>query len=212
MRKIMVALLLTLLLGAVAAQAGNVIYPIGQASTNGFSNGGFVGPSPRGWDFVISQPITVVQLGVNAGDSIPSTLTLWDVTTHSILTQTVANSQAFTWQFATLNTPVFLTPGDTFSVIGWADTNPSGVPWYIFNNTPPSAFNPVGTVTYLNTRFDNNIGPNAFPAGVLGSPEQYGVTDIGYTFGTTTPEPGTFLMLGSGILGLAGVVRRKLML
>jgi len=28
--------------------------------------------------------------------------------------------------------------------------------------------------------------------------------------GTTTPEPGSFLLLGSGILGLAGVLRRKL--
>jgi hypothetical protein len=30
--------------------------------------------------------------------------------------------------------------------------------------------------------------------------------------GTATPEPGTLLMLGSGVLGLAGVVRRKLSL
>ncbi len=34
------------------------------------------------------------------------------------------------------------------------------------------------------------------------------------TFGTsgTTPEPGTFVMLGSGLLGLAGVLRRKMSL
>ena len=208
MRKMFVVLIFTLLFVAVAAQAGNVIYPIGQASTVGFANGAYAGPSPRGWDFVINQPITVLELGVNAGVDIPITLTLWDVTTKSILAQTVANSQAFTWEFATLNTPVYLTPGDTFSVIGWADTTGSGNPWYIFNNAPPSAFNPVGTVTYLNTRFDNGIGPNVFPLGVLGSPLQYGVTDIGYT---TIPEPGTLLMLGSGVLGLAGVVRRKFM-
>ena len=207
MRKFMFALLLAVLLGAVASQAA-ITYPIGQASTIGFSNGAFAGQTPRGWDFMINQPITVYELGVNAGDSIPITLTLWDVTTQTILAQTVENSTAFAWEFATLTTPVNLLPGDIYSVIGWADTTGTGVPWYIFNNTPPAAFNPTGTVTYLNTRFDNNIGPNVFPLGTLASPAQYGVTDIGYT--PAIPEPGTFLLLGSGILGLASVLRHKL--
>ena len=30
--------------------------------------------------------------------------------------------------------------------------------------------------------------------------------------GSTTPEPGSFLLLGSGVIGLAGVLRRKLSL
>ena len=34
----------------------------------------------------------------------------------------------------------------------------------------------------------------------------------GFTVGVTTPEPGTLLMFGSGILGLAGVLRRKIKL
>lgn len=41
--------------------------------------------------------------------------------------------------------------------------------------------------------------PNALAFEVFGTP-------------TTTPEPGTILMLGSGLLGVAGVLRRKLML
>ena len=31
-------------------------------------------------------------------------------------------------------------------------------------------------------------------------------------YGTPIPEPGTFLMFGSGLLGVAHVIRRKLML
>lgn len=210
MRKTVIALLVIVLLGAMAAQAA-VIYPIGNASTAGFANGAFAGPSPRGWDFVINQPITVVQLGVNAGDSIPITLTLWDVTTQTILAQTVENSTAFAWEFATLSTPVNLTPGDTYSVIGWADTTGSGNPWYIYNNTPPAEFNPAGTVTYLNSRFSNSGDANTFPTGTLASPAQYGVTDIGYTLGApTVPEPSSLVLLGSGILGMAGLLRRKL--
>ena len=32
------------------------------------------------------------------------------------------------------------------------------------------------------------------------------------TFGASTPEPGSLVLLGTGILGLAGTFRRKLML
>jgi hypothetical protein len=208
MRKTVVALLLLMFLGSIA-WANPIIYPIGQASTAGFTNGSGVGQTPRGWDFVINQPITVVQLGINAGVSIPITMTLWDVTTQMELAQTVVQSQPFTWEFANLNTGVLLTPGDTYSVIGWADTTTSGVPWYIFNNNPPPAFNPTGVVTYLNTRFDNGIGPNQFPGGTVPSPAQYGVADIGYTLGTQVPEPGTLALVGTG-LGFLGILRRKL--
>ena len=37
-----------------------------------------------------------------------------------------------------------------------------------------------------------------------------GVDDVRYSFGTATPEPGTLMLFGSGILGLAGVIRRKI--
>lgn len=209
MRKFWLVAFILLMISALAS-ADTIIYPIGQASTAGFSNGAFAGLSPRGWDFIINQPITVMQLGVNAGVSIDITMTLWDVTTQSILGQTVVTSQPFEWEFANLAVPVALTPGDTYSVIGWADTTNSGVPWYIFNNNPPPEFNPTGVVTYLNGRFDNGIGPNSFPQGTLGAPQQYGVTDIGYSLGGGVPEPGTLAMLGGGIGLLSGVLRRKL--
>jgi hypothetical protein len=65
--------------------------------------------------------------------------------------------------------------------------------------------------------------PNAFFWGIVAGP---GETIDGITFSPTTsnwvgidnfayggtPEPGTIALLGSGILGLAGVLRRKLML
>jgi len=207
MRKLSFVLTALLLISA-AAMADTIIYPIGMADTGSFANGAGVGATPRGWDFVIDQPITVVQLGINAGVNIPITMSLWDVNTQTLLGQTTVTSQPFTWEFADLGTPISLTPGDTFSVIGWADTTGTGVPWYIYNNTPPPEFNPTGTVTYLNTRYDNGIGPNDFPQGTLGAPAQYGVADIGYTVGGV-PEPTTLALIGTG-LGLVSIVRRKL--
>ncbi|MGZ4814207.1 MAG: PEP-CTERM sorting domain-containing protein, partial [Terriglobales bacterium] len=161
--------------------------------------------TPRGWDFTITQAISVEQLGVNAGiDGMTITLSLWDVTTQSLLAQTSATSAAFGWVFADIS-PLILTPGDTYSVIGWADTTNTGIPWYIFNNNPPPAFNPTGTVNYLNTRFDNGIGANDFPTQIIGAPAQYGVTDIGYEL-VATPEPASFMLVGSA---LAFVFRKR---
>ena len=208
MPRLVIALLLALLVFGGAAQAAPVINPIGQADTSGFSNGGQVGPTARGWDFAVSQPITVVELGVNASASIPITMTLWDVTTQTMLAQTLVNSSYFSWQFASLGTPVVITPGDTYSVIGWADTGALGYAWYIYSNAPPAAFNPTGTVTFLNSRFSNSADANTFPTATLGYPEQYGITDIGYTFGGQTPEPGTLALIGTAF-GIVGVVRRK---
>ena len=64
------------------------------------------------------------------------------------------------------------------------------------------------------------------PAGVPGSTVINGTNDLGQLVGfyadandnvigfvaTPTPEPSGLLLLGSGVLGLAGIVRRKLML
>jgi hypothetical protein len=63
-------------------------------------------------------------------------------------------------------------------------------------------------------------GPGLYPGGT--GEWGYGTSvtaccgnlDTGFiaTFGASTPEPGSLVLFGSGILGLAGVVRRRFML
>ena len=210
MQKVFVALLVAMLLVSASAMAAPIIYPFGQASTAGFVNSVFVGPAASGYQFVINQPITVVQLGINAGANIPIVMTLWDLDSQTILAQITVTSQPFAWQFANLDFPVGLLPGDSYAVIGWADTTNTGIPWYVFNNNAPPAFNPItGPVGPAGTRFENGIGINTLPGNLLDPPAMYGVADIGYT--TVVPEPGTLVMLGTGVLALAGAMRRKLL-
>jgi hypothetical protein len=202
----------TLLPGMLLAAAafGGVINPLDQTSTAGFDNGAGSGQTARGWDFLVNSDVVVTQLGVNAATSIPITLTLWNAVSGTELGQTVVSSSAHEWIFADLATPVALTAGNTYSVIGWADTS-SGSPWYLFSNAPPAAFTPTGTIQFLNARFDNGYGPDVFPRGTLPSPAQYGITDIGYVPAEldAVPEPFSLTLTGAGALLLCGIRRRK---
>jgi hypothetical protein len=192
----------------VTAQAAT-IYPIGQASTAGFAQGAFAGARPRGWDFQVNASgVQVTQLGVNAaiGDNI--TLTLWDNASMTELAQIVVASTASTWVFGNLGSPVDLVSGNTYSVIGW--DNNANSSWYLFNNTPPAAFNPTGTIQYLDTRVGNLIDQNTYPTNTLASPAMYGVTDIGYVIAApTVPEPTSLGLTAFGVGLIFLVVRAR---
>jgi hypothetical protein len=58
--------------------------------------------------------------------------------------------------------------------------------------------------------WDENSGPSTAYENTLGSIPSEAFT-LGGTTDTTTPEPSSILLFGSGILGVFGVLRRKLM-
>jgi hypothetical protein len=62
--------------------------------------------------------------------------------------------------------------------------------------------------------WDENDGPSAASEGSLGTIPSESFTILGTTTSTTgttstSPEPSSIILLGSGILGMAGIVRRK---
>ncbi len=92
--------------------------------------------------------------------------------------------------------------------------------WYSFPNI--GAPNGTGYVTLSNAcstsgcsvsnpiYWDENSGPSTAYENTIGSIPSEAFTLTGTSGGVTTPEPSSILLFGSGILGLAGVLRRRL--
>jgi PEP-CTERM motif len=81
---------------------------------------------------------------------------------------------------------------------------PNGTSWITLQN----AVTPSGDPVY----WDENGGSSSAFENTLGSIPSEAFTITGTATGTTgtTPEPSSIMLFGSGILGLAGVLRRKL--
>ena len=91
-----------------------------------------------------------------------------------------------------------------------ADANINAATWYLFEGAPgltPEAAALVALAqsqTYTQGEFADVLLYSAIPG------SENGNLGIAQSFLGTTPEPGTLALCGSGIIGLAGILRRKL--
>src|SRR5579864_6393403 len=83
-------------------------------------------------------------------------------------------------------------------------TPAAGTYWLTLQNAVVSTGDPVF--------WDENSGPSSASENSVGTIPSEAFTVLGSTVSTTstTPEPSSIMLFGSGILGLAGVLRRKL--
>lgn len=175
-----------------------------------------------GMDFQVNSPsgINVYQLGAfdSNQDGFKGTMTVQIFSLSNLSTPIVTATLSGTSgtliggdRFVSLATPLYLAPG-AYSIVadGFTSLDLNG------NSLSSSNFaslnNGGGLISFIGTsRFG---GAGVFPAIVDGAVAKYGAGTFSYDVAqiqaTDTPEPGTFFMLGGGMIGLAFWSRKRL--
>jgi hypothetical protein len=215
----LLTLSLTVLCLALSAPAfAGVIYTDGP--TNGTVNAFFIdGPNPSPNNQSLSDGFVATASGTAASldfgvwvssGTTPTSVSWW-------LGTSVFGSDISSGSTAQVGYTYLLTNGFGYDVYDATVTGLSGnlvagnSYWLTLGNANNSSGNQVGA-------WDYNGGPASCDFAVSGVPQGdcglgVGVEGEAFTInssGSSTPEPGTLIMFGSGILGLAGVLRRKI--
>ena len=142
----------------------------------------------------------------------------WDANSSDLLT--TVDAQFGSTSFGGIATPL---TGGTNTLLG---TNQYGYELYQYDWAPLGADIHIGsgpgyftlsnacTTSGCDTNpiyWDENSGPSTAYENTLGSIPSEAFTLSGENTTTSTPEPSSIMLFGSGILGLAGVLRRRLM-
>ena len=160
-----------------------------------------------GFEFTVSSPVTVSALGYNYfGTALNAShiVGIYDSTQTLLTSATVTNASTINNGYLyTSVSPIVLGPGNywiTGTTLGLNDG-------WIYQAT--SIVGASG-LTYDSSWYSSgNGGMLSFPS-TLAIGRQY--VEVNFLIGTTVPEPGTLMLLGTGVVGVAGVIRRKLML
>jgi PEP-CTERM motif len=166
--------------------AGNLV-------TNcGFETGNF-----SGWTQSGNLGFTGVAGGIYA-DSGNYGAYLGPVGSDGYLTQSIWGN---TWTFAFRQDPSYWGLDDV--VVTFAGSCGVGCGLY---DASFYLYSPGGTPNDFTVFFNgNDVGPDLVNSGAFPY-TQY----VGFGFQGATPEPGSLILMGTGLLGLAGVIRRKL--
>ena len=197
-------LLVGLLASASLLSAGTL--GVATSNDNVFVN---TGTWTLGYSFLVNSAITVTGLGVfddnSDGLNVSHDVGLWDASGNLLASTTVAAGTVAPlngfYRMASIS-GVSLTAGNIYYVGSVNGIDNDG--WL----QDPSSLVAAPEITYLSRQYEFSGGGLVFPDLVgSGSTGYFGGN---FEFGTSTvPEPGSLLMLGSGVLAVAGAFRRK---
>lgn len=196
---------------AVMIASASFLYAgtLGVTTSNTGSFGLNTGTWTLGYSFQVNSPITVTGLGVfdanSDGLNVSHAVGLWDSVGNLLASTTVpAGTVAPLNSFYRMETisGVSLTAGNIYYVGSVNGIDNDG--WL----QDPTTLIAAPEITYLSRRFEFSSGGLVFPD--LAGSGTTGYFGGNFEFGTSTPEPTSLLMFGSGILAAAGALRRKL--
>ena len=168
-----------------------------------------------GAEFSPTVNIDVTSLGsfFVAGATDEQGVSIWNSSDDLLVSTTITGDDSATdgFQFESI-TPIELVAGETYYMSAYTGGNAFAVADNGIAGAPGDGFTVGPDITYL-AHVEAPCGGTAacFPSNNLGEEFADFGADFTYTAATATatPEPGTLLLLGSGLVGLAGMVRRR---
>lgn len=170
---------------------------------------------------IVVQSITLNSAGKYTVNSSGGILSLymddtpdWDGTVANATNGTLMVQFAFTWGILPLDTSITvngeltdLTNPLQGSAYAFLSVIAGSGPWADYFNgdaVPIPTPYPAGTDALLQSNFTENTGSDAV------HPELWSLASTDPIRGTIVPEPGTVLLMGIGLIGLAGLGRKKM--
>jgi len=180
-----------------------------------YSNGPYNGTTDAwttNFGFAVSDSFTV-----SSGSDIDGlNFVYWDASSTDLLTtvdmQIGSTSFGGSTQRLSLVTNQFISTNQYGYFLYEAGYSFAGIPWsgsgfVTLSNACSTSGCSVSNPIY----WDENSGPSSAYENTLGSIPSEAFTLTGGTCCETTPEPSSIMLFGSGILGIVGVLRRRLM-
>jgi Domain of unknown function (DUF4082)/PEP-CTERM motif len=213
MRKTSLALAFALSAGLTLPVAAFADGPAWEFATAGSSMNNGIGFS-LGEVFTVNQNIDVTFLGYYATPGgQPSSLTedhgvaIYDAAGNLLTSATINSGSGFSdfenFAFSSIS-PIELFAGQTYVIDGASGF----VDPYAFND---NGFSVLAPISLLGDNFSTGNGDSFTGTTVIGDvSDGYWGPNFGFAAVAPTPEPSSLLLLGSGLVGFAGMLRRKL--